>query len=137
MTIPWDLEGTPLQIKTDSVLGSGEKMRVNVYDKNGTFITGVGMRFSSTIQFAISHCTTGWTDLPEQPQADVDKIWTITKTETSIIISCYSVDVLNYQFADSSDSDCVAKWGGNVVDQIMFKDDDTASDFYNGDQGKN
>ena len=135
MKIPWDLEGTPLQIKTDSALGSGEEIYVVMYDKDGSYIGAVGVKFSSTVQYGISSCTSSWPDLPVQPPVEVDKIWTITKTETAFIITCNDVEVLNYLFADSSRSDCVTKWGGDVVEEIWFRSSDDASDFYRA--GKN
>eukprot|EP00116_Pleurobrachia_bachei_P011876 sb/3472138/ len=112
--IPWDLEGTSLQIKTNSTLGSVEIIVVSVYDKDSHWLGGVGVKFSSPMQYYISSCTSGYKDLPVQPPVEVDKIWTTTKTETALIITCNNVEVLNYLFVDSSDSNCVPTWGGDV-----------------------
>nr|AFK75461.1 putative secretory peptide-51 [Pleurobrachia bachei] len=125
--IPWDLEATPLQIKTNSTLGSVDLIYVNMYDKDGSKIGFVIVKFSSPMQYNIGYCS-DWTDLPVQPPVEVEKIWTITKTETVLIIACNNVEVLNYLFADSSNNKCVLQWDGDVV-EIMFRDD-TASDFY-------
>ena len=127
--IPWDLEATPLQIKTDSALGSNEWLMVWIYDNESSYIGFVEVFFSSTVQYWILHCTTK-TELPVQSSIKVDNSWTITKTETAIIISCNGVEVLNYLFADSSESYCVTKWGGDVVEKIQFSSHGTASDFY-------
>ena len=129
MKIPWDLEATSLQIKTDSALGSDERINVDMY-RDYSWIGSVVVKFSSPMQYGISYCTTGWSDLPVQPPVEVYKIWTITKTETAFIISCNAVEVLNLMFADSSGSDCVQSWGSDVVEEIRFRNDDTASDFY-------
>ena len=104
-----------------------------MYEKDGSDIGNVAVWFSSTMQFKILHCSTTdntWTDLPVQPPEQVEKVWTFTKTETAIIIACNEVEVLNYLFADSSLSNCVAKLGGDIVGQINFLSWDTASDFY-------
>eukprot|EP00116_Pleurobrachia_bachei_P013957 sb/3474219/ len=69
-------------------------------------------------------------DLPVKPPVIAEKIWTITKTETTLIIRCNNVEVLNYLFADSFDTQCVTKFGGDVVGKIRFWKTDTASDFY-------
>eukprot|EP00116_Pleurobrachia_bachei_P016676 sb/3476938/ len=69
-------------------------------------------------------------DLPVQPPVKVDKIWTITKTKTALVITCNNVEVLNLVFADSSSTYCVSRWGDDVVEQIKFPSSDTASDFY-------
>ena len=128
--IPWDLEGTPLQIKTDSALGSDELIKVALYVKDIIYNRGVRVKFSSPMQYFIGYCSSGFADLPVQPPVEVEKIWTITKTETAFIITCNEVEVVNYLFTDSSDSRCVKNWGGGVVEKIRFTDDDTASDFY-------
>eukprot|EP00116_Pleurobrachia_bachei_P005186 sb/3465448/ len=115
-TIPWDLEATPLQIKTDSVLGSDQQILVWMYDKDSSsYISSMTVKFSSTMRYSIDYCR-DWTDLPVQPPVEVDKVWTITKAETALIITCNDVEVLNYHFADSSNNKCALKgkngdWG--------------------------
>ena len=103
--IPFDLENTPLQIKTDSTTGSTDYIEVWLYDSN--YIGRVFVKFHSPIQYHIDHCQS-WIDLPTQPPDDVNKIWTFTKTDTAFIISCNGVEVLSYVFSDSS-------WGGRHV----------------------
>eukprot|EP00116_Pleurobrachia_bachei_P005144 sb/3465406/ len=129
VTIPWELEATPLQIKTDSTLGSNDLIYVMMYDEDVVFIGNVGVKFSSPMQYLIVFCTI-WTDLPVEPPVEVNKVWTITKTETGLIITCNNVEVLNYLFADSSFITCVPNLGGYVVEKIMFYSSDKASDFY-------
>ena len=104
-----------------------------MYGKNeGNYelIGYVAVKFSSTMQYSVSSCFSGYKDLPVQPPVEVEKIWTITKTETAFIITCNEVEVLNYLFADSSNNHCVSKWGGNVVERLFFSGGDKASDFY-------
>ena len=140
--IPWDLEEKPLQIKTDSKLQLGigeiEKISVFMYVKESTsYFSYVAVKFTSIMQYRIGYCTGNTSpDLPVQPPVETDKIWTFTKSETALIITCNNVEVLNYLFSDSSDSQCIPKLGGNV-EQIEFKHDtssptesDSASDFY-------
>ena len=127
MKIPWDLEGTPLQIKTDSSLGDGDKLWVKLYRTDNSSIGGVVVLFSSPIQYRIGGCNE-YTVLPVEPPVEVDKIWMITKTETAITITCNNVEMLNYLFADSSNSKC--EMDGDVVGQIMFDNRDGASDGY-------
>eukprot|EP00116_Pleurobrachia_bachei_P001429 sb/3461691/ len=124
--ITWNLEGTPLQIKTDSTIAS-DKIWIMMYDKEDNYITYVAVKFSSL--YKIGNCVQGdWAYLPVP--VEVEKIWTITKTETALTITCNDVEVLNYFFTESSNSNCVPKLGGHVVDQIEFSTSDTASDFY-------
>eukprot|EP00116_Pleurobrachia_bachei_P006753 sb/3467015/ len=129
VNIPWDLEATPLQIKTDSTLGSDKEIRMIMYVNWLNFFS-VRVKFSSPMQYYMGYCT-DWTTLPVQPPVEVDKIWTITKAKTALIITCNNVEVLNYLFAGSSISDCVTKFGGGDVGKIEFSSSyDTASDFY-------
>ena len=134
VNIPWDLEGTPLQIKTDSTPGSDERIRVGMYGTGNTGLGAIAVRFSSPIRYWIGYCMNDPTDLPVQPPEEVDMIWTIIKTETAIIVRCNDVEVLNYRFADSSLGTCVSTKQGDVVEKIAFvksnKELDTASDFY-------
>ena len=142
--IPWDLEEKPLQIKTDSKLQLGigeiEKISVFMYVKESTsYFSYVAVKFTSIMQYRIGYCTGNTSpDLPVQPPVEADKIWTFTKSETALIITCNNVEVLNYLFTDGSYNSCFPKWGVDVVEQILFHSTtDTASDFYNGVRGKN
>ena len=119
MNIPWDLEGTPLQIKTSSTLGSDVIHRVDMYDKDGTFVTAVGVMFSSSMNYYIGHCAS-YTPMQVQPPLEVDKIWTFTKTGTALTIRCNGVEVVNYPFATSHKSECGKNWGGDAVEEIKF-----------------
>eukprot|EP00116_Pleurobrachia_bachei_P015522 sb/3475784/ len=101
---------------------------VDIYNIGSSFIGGVGVKFTKPIQYVIGFCNTSL--LPVQPPEEVDKIWTIQKTATAVRIDCNGVEVLNYQFSDSSESSCVSRWGGDVVEKILFYAYDTASDSY-------
>ena len=133
----WHLERTPLQIKTDSTLSSKDKIVVLLYDfkdKVGSFEVNFGKPNAPNFTFLLTPCT-DWANLLVEPPAEVDKTWTFTKTDTAFIITCNGVEVLNYLFADSSDSDCVPTLGGNVVESINIYKFDKASDFYKTGKG--
>ena len=133
-SIPWNLERTSLQIRTVSTLGSDEHIYMWMYDKDSSFISNVRVKFSSPMQYGINYCTSSWTDLPVQPPVEVEKTWTITKTDTAIIMTCNNVEVLNYLFADSTGSQCVTRWAIDV-EEIYFRTYDTASDYYRAGKG--
>nr|AFK75425.1 putative secretory peptide-15 [Pleurobrachia bachei] len=128
--IPWDLEGTPLQLRTDSTVGSGQIIRVEMYKNAGSYVGGVEVRLTSLVRYRLYHCINSYTDLPVELPVEVEKIWTIIKTGTALIITCNNLEVLNYVFADSSNTKCVKKLGGDVVEVIKFHGWDAASDFY-------
>ena len=92
--IPFHLESTPLQVKTDSTTGSGEQISMYINSADGVSIGRVLVRFASPFQYYIHLCTgNGWTDLPVQPPEEVDKIWTFQKT-ASILSTRKPIGVL-------------------------------------------
>eukprot|EP00116_Pleurobrachia_bachei_P002679 sb/3462941/ len=130
--IPWDLEKTPLQIKTDSTLGSNEQMFVNIYDKDNVMVGNLAV-FFGTWRYKMVPCTgdiNTWAYFPHVGGHLYVFFWTFTKTGTALTIRCNGVNVLNYQFADSPHGGCVTKMGGDVVEQIQFPNWATASDYY-------
>ncbi|KAL5248076.1 hypothetical protein ACHWQZ_G017302 [Mnemiopsis leidyi] len=129
-----DLETTPLEIKTDSAVGSGDKVFVLFYTSQGDYAGGVYLRFTSTLQFCIYRCCTTWTNFPTNPPADVNKVWRISVTKTSGIrlqIHCNDVEVLNILISDTicSSSDWSTYWNRDI-EKMYFTNDDTASDYY-------
>ena len=133
--IPWKWEEIPLQIKTDSLVGSGDKISIDMKRAN-IFHEGIGIKLSSPVKFWMAHCNSVgdyevYTDLPVQPPEEVDKIWTFIKTNSALMVTCNHVEVLNYKFAKGEFENCVSQWGGDTTDVIRFdKNWDTASDFY-------
>nr|AFK75454.1 putative secretory peptide-44 [Pleurobrachia bachei] len=129
--ITWDLEGTPLQIKTNSSLGSNDVIKVGIFATDNIYLTYWAVNFSSPMQYSIQYCTGDWIDLPVQPPVAVDKVWTFKKTDTALIVTCNDVEVLNYVYADAANGACEteSRMGGDVV-QIVFWSEDTASEFY-------
>eukprot|EP00116_Pleurobrachia_bachei_P015852 sb/3476114/ len=108
------------------------------------YVPGIVIKFSSPIKFWMINCNSengnvesaNYEDFPVQPPDEVDKIWTFTKTDSALIVTCNGVEVLNYEFATSEFTDCVPKWGGNSTESIYFYHYwknvfwNNASDFY-------
>ena len=139
--IPYDLEATPLQIKTDSILGSDDYLTLCLYTADNTDIAdyrSLGyfrIKFRDIIYIDIFPC--GYNvPLIATPPPEINKIWTITKTSTSISIGCNGVQVLDFHFSDSQEASCDPNWS-QAVAKIVFwvgnqGDDDNASDGYRG-----
>ena len=132
-----DLENSPLEIKTDSSLGSDEKVNMWFYAESGIFVAGrLILHFTSPPQFTINSCTYE-TNFPIALPTDTNKVWRISLTRTSgirLVIHCNEVEVLDYVLSDSTCS--YRNWWDmwkREVKQIKFdKDEDTASDYYRG-----
>ena len=132
MNIQYDLHNNPLQILTDSVVGSEDLIRVGFYPEDGVG-GNVMVKFTDPPQYTIGWCIfPDWVTFTNMPVEDT-RVWTITKTATSLVLVCNGVEIFNYLFSESADSNCVPKWSGDMV-TIEFMSDisrvDTASDKY-------
>ena len=127
----WDLESTPLEIKTDSVLGSTDKVAVVLL--SGNAYTGViYLFFTSPQQYHLSWCTVGNYNLHVNPPSDNEKIWRISLTRTAgvrLVIHCNEVEVLDKLLSSSCKSGWDTFWNRDVT-KIKFESGDTASDYY-------
>ena len=135
MQINYDLENSPLQIRTDSVVGSNERVAVSFFNAGGSLVGGINLYFTSPPQYEIRYCTTSKTNLPTDLPAEIDKNWTITLTRTSDVrlqIHCNDKEVLNVVMSDTtcSDSEWRKNWSMNVKAIKFSSKYDTASDFY-------
>ena len=104
-------------------------MNVHLLGTYGSTIVIYGVGFYTPFKYWMGYCQPSWTPLSTQPPDDVDKTWTFTKTSTAFIISCNGVEVLNYVFSDSSESNCASKWSQDIV-YVKFASYDEASDYY-------
>ena len=135
VTINYDLENSPLQIRTDSVVGSNEKVAVRFMNAQGTMIGNVQLSFSTTLTYSFSHCSNSQSNFPTSLPTETDKIWKITLTRTSgirIVIHCNNKEVLNVVLSDNTciDSEWRDYWSRDV-DKIYFLPSyDKASDYY-------
>ena len=139
MKINFDLENYPLQIKTDSEVGSDEELRVMFYDSQEDLIGGIFLYFESTPQYYISYCSSSHVDIPNLP-SETEKVWTITFTRTSdvvtLVLHCNEVEVFKVVISNSiCKSDYAAThWSRKPASKILFHSDasniDTASDYF-------
>ena len=128
-----DLERTPLEIKTNSELGSGDKVEVSFYNSQGDKAGRVTIYFFSKPQFWLSWCNAR-TDFSSTLPTAVDKVWRISLTKTLDIrlqIHCNNVQVLNFLLQNETCfyTDWREYWSRDV-EKIAFYTRDTASDFY-------
>ena len=102
MKFDYDLEAHPLQIKTDSTVGSWDKVIAYLYTANDVMFGNIRLVFGATPTYRIGYCTSGsYTTFPVEVPAEQNKIWTITKTVTAIKIECNDVEVLDYEYSEA------------------------------------
>ena len=130
--IDFDPEKVPLEIHTNSVLGSDEY--VLLYFKNAQIgnAGGIYIKFSSPPQYYLLYCS-HWTDFPSTLPSATQRTWRITVDKGNrVMIHCNGVEVVNFPLSDQT---CTyyRSWGqywSKDVKKIYFSPHDTASDFY-------
>ena len=102
--IDFDIDKYPLQLKTDSAIGSGDAIDVIFYVSTETNVgdwTNVGnvwIKFTDPMTYRVLHCLTELTTFNVAVPEDVNKIWEIVKTTADLRIICNSVEVANIEF---------------------------------------
>ena len=133
--IDYDLEKTPLQIKTDSTVGSEDQVVVFFFTSHGGKAGGILLYFGPTPQYYLWYCQQGiYTNFLTSLPTKVEKDWRVTVTRTSstrVVIECEGVEVANVVLSDTvcSESGWEETWGRDV-EKIFFTDTDTATDLY-------
>ena len=132
--IDFDIESTPLQIQTDSVVGSGDVMRVRFVGMTTDTMKTMGVRitFSDPPTYGISVCETGIGF--KLSSTEKYRIWTFKKLDGTLQLLCNGLEIYNFNYTDSStNNDCTDNWPDNFS-HITFASgpgvSDTASDFY-------
>ena len=135
MFVPYDLETTPLFIKTDSEEGTNHQVEVHLYRNSVSERAGVVViYFNAPLKYYLPFCT-GINFFPTTVPSATDKVWKITLIRNSSIrltIHCNDVEVLNVLIdatTCSYDHNWTTYWTKDV-NLILFKSTDTASDFY-------
>ena len=120
------METTPLQIKTDSVTGSGDLIDVNFANADANAAGGVMIYFNDQIEYKLKHCTESKNILTNVP-TDKNKEWTIYRTQDSVKIECNGFEVLDFKMSACANSHYVYE---TDIALVNFPVTDTASDFY-------
>ena len=134
--IDYDLENTPLQIETNSEVGSNEEVRVWYFDDKDQPAGGISLRFMAPPRNNIWHCSPN-TYFPHDLPPDTEKIWTLSLTRSTsvrIVIYCNDVEVLNFVLSDTTcTNEDVESWGSRwdkEVASVRFTQYNTAADYY-------
>jgi len=133
------LENSPLEIKTDSELGSDDRIVVRFYQRlKGDFIGGVGLYFFNTPKYWINRCSTSDTNFETKWPSVKEKVWRIHLISgIRIVVDCNEVEVLNILLSSStcSESSWNSSWIKNVKYLHFNPFNDSASDYYRPQPG--
>ena len=132
--IDWDLENLPVEIKTDSTMGSNDYVLLYFCHELDYCLAGFFIKFSSTPQYKFEYCSF-WNDFPTALPSATEKIWRITLDKSDgvrVKIHCNGELVLNLLLSDET---CEFRylWSGYWsldVTNIYFPSYDTASEHY-------
>ena len=134
--IEFDINSTPLQLYTDSEIGSGDVMWVQFTQSNSEMVVGISVKFDSEPSYHIGKCVTERTEIPKNKLGEnKNRNWTIEKKGRRLKLSCNGVEIFNYDTESSEIWQCRARWSKDY-DSFRFRDDDditkkdTASDLY-------
>ena len=127
----FDVESTPLEIKTNSEIGSDKMLRVWFETTEGSYAGGVRVSFTPTPQYYLPTCMAEFADFPADLPSSKDMVWRITVNRTSedvqLLLHCNGQEVLNVQLSEI----CTRKrWRTNwarASSLIKFSQHDTAS----------
>ena len=137
--IEFDLENSPLEIMTDSIVGGEEKVVVRFLDSLGNGAGGVSIEFKSNPGYRFRYCDTSSHDISKELPSGSEKIWRVTLTRTSpdaiarrIVIHCNEVEVVNVLMSDSTclHTDWEAYSELKVKKIVFHAASDTASDYF-------
>jgi hypothetical protein len=132
--LDFDLENTPLEIRTDSEVGSDEQVNVYFHSGRRDYAGAVQIYFKSTEQYKLGWCIPTETDFPTTLPSTKEKVFRITLTRNSGVrlkIHCNEVEVLNVLISGTTCTGSIwSKIWSRDVERIEFRSKDTASDYY-------
>ena len=133
LKIDYDLENSPLQIKTNSEVGSDEKVKVRYYDDKGGYAGGITLSFKSYPVYDLWTCSSN-NGFPAELPTETDKIWTLSLTRTSsvkLVIHCNDKEVVKVVLSDTTCGDpSWSTYWSRDVGKIQFANANTAADYY-------
>ena len=134
--IDFDLEKTPLEIKTDSHVGSGTDFQLNFFSNSEEKLGGIRIRLNITPLYRILECSRDQPGNSTTLSSDSSNIWRITLKrmiiETRVTIHCNNEEVLNVVLSNTV-CDRVTNWGttwGTHVTKIKFSSTHDVTDYY-------
>ena len=124
------LETSPLQIKTDSLIGSDERIVIRlIFDDDTNSYSFFSIIFSSPPSYRFHKCMVEDSTVKYDWPPVNNKVWTIKKTTSAITILCNGGVVLYFALSENNCDSLQPIWKENVA-RIRFADTDSASDYY-------
>ena len=134
MKIDYDLPNNPIEISTDSTLGSDDYTYLKTYDAHGNYAGGVLIWFPSSVRYRFDGCFLNNVDFSANLPATTNKVWRITITKdagTRLVIHCNDIEMLGITASDSvcDDPNWRTYYDRDMV-KMYFDSNDKATDKY-------
>merc|ERR1712176_1555403 len=100
--IDFDWEETPLEIRTNSLLGSGDQIKVRFLTEEGNPAGNLKIKFDDNASYFITDCMNKKKGFKLPSSEDGEYIWRVTKADGRIIVHCNGEEVINVSYADSA-----------------------------------
>ena len=106
-------------------------------DKNSDWAGGFIVQFDDVPKYLIAWCYKDWRPFLIELPSNNTRIWSITRTETGLIVYCNDVKLLEERFSDVCDRYFTGSkswqyyWGRKVATIEFSHDLDTASKAFN------
>ena len=124
-----DLEAKEIQIKTDSALGSNDKVNIEFYTSQDAKIGSLEIKFADTLTYKVSGCHSSAITFLDATNYDSDKVWRVTEKADHTELYIHSNDELVVTLSYSAVANCASTYNADIA-KIKFAADDTASDLY-------
>ena len=135
--IEFDLESTPLQVFTDSEIGSEDSVWIQFANTNKAAVVGFVVKFNSNPYYSIGYCVANVQIPFNKLGADKNRIWTIEKdSNTRVKLYCNGAQIADIDTQASMSAECRQLWAVDFAGMRFIdgtdndKDKDTASDFF-------
>lgn len=121
------LDASPVQVRTDSTIGSGDILWVRFVEPLTDNGPGIKIVFSDPAIYSIGYCADNYNQFTVC--AGSERVWTISKQTGRIILICNAEVIFDIDYAASTNSLCNYFWS-LYFGQMKFQGGDTASDSY-------
>lgn len=125
--IPVDLQKQQLLVKTNSTVGSTDRITIFFYESEYRQAGGVSVSFYSPIEYWIFYCNASFYKFPVTPLIAAEDTWAFSRTKTGIKIECNGKIVLETDVSPSNCDDSNSDLWSREVKKVEFYDSDSAS----------
>ena len=126
--IDFDLDSAPLQVHTNSAVGSRDILWVRFVELDSDYGPGITLEFNNPPEYIIGLCNPKLISFT-MPCAEEFRIWTIRMQNNILQLSCNGLEIFDLNIAESSKDDCRKMWSLDFA-HFKFGTTDSASDAY-------